>query len=258
MDLFRTIRLKTPESVELKFNLAGIGSRALALLVDYLLIGGIILVLLMMLNMILWSNPALADEMEWIRAIQILIIGLTIFVYFIGFEVMWQGQTPGKRYTSIRVIQTNGRPVGLQQALLRTLTRPIDDIAYVGMVMIIFSRYERRLGDWAAGTLVIKTDPVMTDNSIDISEPAHSLAEYITTNADLSQLNPSDFVVVRELLRRRSLMDTKALIQRERDFMTQLISQIQLRSLPPNTYPGVFLEALYLAYQGSYSSQLSG
>ncbi len=148
MRFFNRVTLQTPESVELEFTLAGIGNRALALVIDYTVLSASLTVFI-----IAWSlfSIQMSDFVNitgnsrlWLVAIA-LIVSFCIFTgYFILFETLWQGQTPGKRFAKIRVIRDDGRPIGLQQATLRSLLRAVDDTLFLGAFMIILSRREKR------------------------------------------------------------------------------------------------------------------
>lgn len=162
MDLFNRVKHQTPESVELEFTLAGIGNRTWALLIDYLILTFLPLVFLIVSRTVssllvdTWVAVFGTDNIEiWFVAIAILVTYFLYTGYFIFFETLWQGQTPGKRFAKIRVIQDNGRLIGLQQATLRSLLRAVDDTLFVGAVLITLSHREKRLGDWVAGTIVI-------------------------------------------------------------------------------------------------------
>ncbi|MFW6296321.1 MAG: RDD family protein, partial [Halothece sp.] len=105
MRFFNRINLQTPESVELEFTLGGIGNRAYALIIDYIVLGFTLIVFFIgwaflsfqFLN-VLEDILGTSEDVElWLLAIQLL-IGFVIYVgYFVFFEVFWQGQTPGKR-----------------------------------------------------------------------------------------------------------------------------------------------------------------
>ncbi|GFZ94097.1 RDD family protein [Okeania sp. KiyG1] len=148
MKFFNQISLQTPESVELDFNLAGVGNRAYALLIDYI-IWSLILLFVLIFGIFfsiqfldIWKNFGGDDEQAslWIISIQLLILFAIYVGYFVIFETIWQGQTPGKRYVKIRVIRDDGRPVRLQQTTLRALFRPVDDTLFIGMLLILFSK----------------------------------------------------------------------------------------------------------------------
>lgn len=257
MHLFNRVSLRTPESVELEFRLAGIGSRALALFVDYtilavLLVGLIALTgifveqLTRYLEQLNFNYSALAD---WFTAIAIL-AAFAIFVgYFVLFETLWQGQTPGKRVAKIRVIRDDGRPVRLGQTSLRALLRPVDDLLSLGVVLIILGDREKRLGDWVAGTLVVQEVAPRVTRPFTPSEQAQAVATQLSELATLSALLPNDFAVIREYLQRRSLLESTVRSQLSLDLARQAKAVIGLESLPQDMSPDLFLEAVYLAYQ---------
>lgn len=142
--------------------IAGIGSRFIALLVDYLIwIPGILLVG-KIFSYILPSLSAFNRLSEqWAVAIYVFLIFLFNWGYFTLFEAFWNGRTPGKRAARIRVIQRSGQAIGLFESMARNFIRYIDMIPFVvpyavGTVAIFISRDHQRLGDLAAGTLVVR------------------------------------------------------------------------------------------------------
>ncbi|MBW4575922.1 MAG: RDD family protein [Aphanothece sp. CMT-3BRIN-NPC111] len=257
MRFFNRVTLQTPESVELEFTLAGIGNRAYALLIDYIALGLTLLVfwiawgfisiqLLDVLDQLIGSNSGLE---LWLLAIALLLNFFIYMGYFVFFEVLWQGQTPGKRYTKIRVIRDDGRRVGIQQAVLRSLLRPIDDILFIGAFLIILGRNEKRLGDWAGGTIVIQEEYMVAATNFPVSDSAQQLAIQLPQMANLSQLLPDDFATIREYLQRRGAMTPKAKADLSLQLARQVREIIALENLPAALTPDVFLEAVYLAYQ---------
>lgn len=259
---FGEIRLRTPESVELEFPLAGIGSRAYALLVDYTLIT--IAMVAVMLVGLLFSFQTLAYASQdtfgftpslakWI--LPIVLLGLfAIFVgYFVFFETLWQGQTPGKRMAQIRVIREDGRPIGLPQATLRALLRMFDDIlvGLVGFLFIVQGRQEKRLGDWVAGTVVIQELRLRKDKDTIIipDEPkANQVADVMLETANFNLVTPDDFAVIREYLNRRSRFSVKAWETVSLRLAQQLKARLDLEALPFDMTANLFLEGVYLAY----------
>ena len=101
--------------------------------------------------------------------------------YFVLCETLWQGETPGKRFVKIRVIQDNGRPITLQQATLRALFRPVDDLFFLGLLFVILGKREKRIGDWLAGTLIIQE--AKGKKGTDLTGPMTSAAEAILNNS---------------------------------------------------------------------------
>jgi uncharacterized RDD family membrane protein YckC len=252
MRFFNRVKLLTPESVELEFTLAGIGNRAYALLVDYIVLGLILVAILLLLVILFFLVSFILGSQEdtfiWLRAIQILISFFVYAGYFVFFEVLWQGQTPGKRLVKIRVIRDDGRPISLQQAALRALFRPVDELFFLGVFLIILGKREKRLGDLVAGTLVVQEESSIIKASLAISESAKSLVGDLQQNAVLSNLLPEDFAVVREYLQRRQAMIPEAKNELSRKLADQVKEIIALEELPSGVSPNLFLEAVYVAY----------
>lgn len=256
MSLFNRVTLQTPESVELEFTLAGIGNRVQALVIDYLIWGGSLILLLVIwgvlsvqLSVYLVQFAGDRTVELWLTAISMLLVFSIYVGYFAFFETLWQGQTPGKRYAKIRVIRENGQPAGLAQATIRALLRPIDDIMFLGALLIILTRREKRLGDWFAGTIVVQEERPTVVSEIALPPEAQALATELLARADLDQLLPDDFAVIREYLQRRSQMAPHARETLSLQLARQIRELIQLQELPFKMTPDAFLEGIYLAYQ---------
>jgi uncharacterized RDD family membrane protein YckC len=162
------LSIRTPELVAIEFPLAGIGSRFVALFIDYLIQGAaafiLILIFVLFVSATAGSRPVHStiagspNSGKWAIAIAIAIPFLFQWGYFTLFEAFWRGQTPGKRIMRIRVIQQTGRPVGVFESLGRNLTRIIDMLPtfyIVGVIVMFLTRRQQRLGDLVAGTLVV-------------------------------------------------------------------------------------------------------
>jgi len=154
------LNIDTPELVDIEMPLAGVGSRFIALLVDYLIWGASFLVLTVLGVIILPSLGAFSKVSEqWAGAIMLFIVFLFHWGYFTLFEAFWDGRTPGKRVARIRVIQRSGRAIGLFESMARNLVRFIDQLPFVyavGVITMFATRQHQRLGDLAAGTLVVR------------------------------------------------------------------------------------------------------
>jgi uncharacterized RDD family membrane protein YckC len=255
MHLFNRVKFRTPESVELEFTLAGIGSRALALIIDYHVLAVVLTVFatvwtVLSLQLLDFLGDIFGDRAGlWVLAIAFF-IGFIIYAgYFVFFETFWQGQTPGKRFAKIRVVRDDGRPIGLQQATLRALLRAFDESLCIGALLIIFHRREKRLGDLVAGTIVIQIDTPTVKTSLIISEQAKVFYEELQQIADLSALLPDDFAVIREYLLRRGVMSPRPRQELASQLTKDAKDIIKLEVLPVSITPDVFIEALYLAYK---------
>ncbi len=157
-------RLLTPENVELRFDVAGLGSRLAAALIDYTLI------VIMYVAVIVGAGALTAligrvvspprDVMPWLSAAAAALAIAFAFLgwmgYFLLFELLWGGQSPGKRALGLRVVRRDGQPLGFTPALVRNVLRWIDQVALIGVFVMLVDASSRRLGDMAAGTLVVR------------------------------------------------------------------------------------------------------
>jgi uncharacterized RDD family membrane protein YckC len=153
------LNIDTPELVAIEMPLAGIGSRFIALLIDTLIwAAGLVVV-----GLVIWAfQPALQAfsnlSYQWSVAIFTLAVFLLNWGYFTLFEAFWHGRTPGKRIARIRVIQKSGRAIGIFESMARNFIRYVDQIPFfyaVGVIAVFATRQHQRLGDLAAGTLVV-------------------------------------------------------------------------------------------------------
>lgn len=162
----RTLTVRTPESIAFAYELAGLGSRFLAVLAD-------LAIQCIVLALVLWGIVALGShaprtplplaEERWAQsaaiALIIFIVFAIFFAYFIVFEAAWNGQTPGKRLVGIRVVRDGGYPVDFMGSLIRNLIRTVEfglGFYALSAVVMLFSAENKRLGDYAAGTIVVR------------------------------------------------------------------------------------------------------
>ena len=258
MTFFNKVKLQTPESVELEFTLAGIGNRAYALAIDYLILGFTLLLSLVLTIFITAQITSISSDfqgqaVQWLWAIEAL-IAFTIYVgYFVIFETIWQGQTPGKRWVKIRVIGDDGRPIRLVQATLRALLRPVDDILFIGVFFIIFAQKEQRIGDLIAGTIVIQDEQTTKPVDFNISDEAKDLAIQLRIETEINNLLPENFATICDYLQRRKLMMLKYQHQLSRKLANQVKEIIAIENIPETYSNDQFLEAVYLAYQQTFN-----
>jgi uncharacterized RDD family membrane protein YckC len=145
----------TPERVSFGYQVAGLGTRAIAQLLDLLIVFGILVALSLAAGgASAFSDNALVGEL-------ILIIGgfITVFGYFWASEAMWSGQTLGKKAFRLRAVGDRGEPLTFLQAGIRNIVRIVDFLPYgygVGAVVLFINGKGKRLGDLAAGTIVVK------------------------------------------------------------------------------------------------------
>lgn len=157
--------IDTPEQVELEYSVAGVGSRFVAVLLDMLMIGAFFvveIVVLVVIGAASLASPAAGKFGEaagkWLVAFVIFINFAIFWGYFALFEAYWHGQTPGKRAMKLRVIKDSGRQITFFEALARNLLRVVDwmpSLYLVGVITMLCNKRNQRLGDLAAGTMVV-------------------------------------------------------------------------------------------------------
>jgi uncharacterized RDD family membrane protein YckC len=202
------LNIDTPENVAFGYTVAGIGSRFLAALVDTTIIVILQLIVLGTSAYALKAAKLMSNTDAWSAAIFGLISFLLFWGYYIFFEMVWNGQSPGKRWAGLRVIRADGTPVTLAESVIRNLVRIIDfmPIGYgVGIVAMFINSQARRLGDMAAGSLVIHDGGEISIKSIaahgHIAIPADLPA--LNPNLPLERIQPDDIQIMEDFLARR-------------------------------------------------------
>ena len=153
----KTITVITPANIEVEYKLAGVGARLAALIIDSLIQFAAVLLcigILFGVNRQL-TNLGIAPRPSTIIAALIIIAFIIYMGYFITCEMLMNGQTVGKRLFGLRVIRDNGQPIEFTQALIRGIIRTTLDMMYIGLFVIMFSKKHKRIGDMAAGTIVV-------------------------------------------------------------------------------------------------------
>jgi uncharacterized RDD family membrane protein YckC len=159
------LNIETPEQVDLRFPIAGIGSRFLAILADTILQMIVLFFMFFVFGLIVSAAPHVAGTTtmvntgaKWFVAAAVLFYFLLYWGYFSLFEAFWNGQTPGKLLLKIRVIKDSGRQITLFESLARNLIRIVDALPsfyLVGVITMLCNREQKRLGDFVAGTIVV-------------------------------------------------------------------------------------------------------
>ncbi len=227
------LEVETPEQVVLDYEIAGIGSRALAATFDLAILLGIIFLLAVIFQ--LWPKQG----STWARAALGLAAFGVIWGYYTLFEGLWRGQTPGKRALGLRVIRDTGHGIGLADAAARNLLRAADMLPppyLLGALLVAVHPKAKRLGDLVAGTVVVRDRPVALAAAAEPGEPGATLE-----TAGAPELLDEEFRLLREFAERSASLPPET-----RD---RLARQIAARFAPryPNRPPGViaFLSHLY-------------
>jgi uncharacterized RDD family membrane protein YckC len=202
------LTIETPEQITLEFPLAGIGSRFLAIAFDTLLqaaaLASLVFVALAAgLFMNAAGGPSFAVSRVWLTAILIFAWFLIYTGYFAIFESIWNGQTPGKRLVGLRVIDASGGPVTVYASILRNLLRLVDQlpgIYAVGIISVLCTERQQRLGDLAADTVVVHERL-----EAGISAPASTPA---IAALGAHKLETEDIILIDRFLARRGDLDS--------------------------------------------------
>ena len=205
------VEVETPEQVVFSYSIAGVGSRAAAAIIDYLicLMPGALLAIILMPLLERGSDGLPRSEFAvWLYAFLLLGQFAALWGYYVLFEGLSDGQTPGKRYMRLRVVQDGGYSVSFAASAVRNLARIIDMQPFffyvVGITSVAISRSGKRLGDILAGTMVVEertahlvaTAPAAAEPEMGKLAPAALLTEdeyallerFITRRASLDPL----------------------------------------------------------------------
>lgn len=260
--------IRTPEHVELRFVIAGAGNRFLALVLDTLIQWAAIAILFMAFALALGllgpllrgplgapGAPSTETLAIWVLAAIVLVTFLLYWGYFTFFETLWGGQTPGKRAMKIRVIREDGRPIGFTEATIRNLLRIVDalpGIYGVGLVVMLLNRHFKRLGDYAAGTVVIRERrravPPRGPRLRVSPQQALPAAE-----ANLGRLGREELAMVDAFLRRRDDLDARSRAEWAEKIAVSLLRRLEMRQ-PVDVPYEAFLEWLGEALRARLSS----
>lgn len=226
------ISIATPEGVELDVTLAGLGSRFVATLIDQAIQWAVLLAVFVVLA---FTAGAVSDEEGDVGNGTLLLLGalfvLVIFVvqvfYHVAFETVSAGRTPGKRWTGLRVVTVGGAPVTFTASAIRNLLRLVDALpgAYlVGMVAILANSRNQRLGDMAAGTIVVREQTGGRQPKAPAwARPAvHHLPSEAAKAWDVSAVTTDELIAVRRFLDRRASLTTEARARLAHDLATRL------------------------------------
>lgn len=264
------ISIATPEGIDLELSLAGIGSRFVAALIDTLIQGAMFLALGAIAALAGMGGEGIAGLDGGLAAgiaLAVFFAGiLAVFLgYPIAFETWSSGRTPGKRWTGLRVVRSGGAPVSFLPSAVRNLVRMVDFLptAYgVGIVSMLATSRNQRLGDLAAGTLVVQERhrPKSSASTAGSAEgDVAPVGEQPTAGAagwwppassdwatwDLSAVSAEELGVVRRFLERRSQLTPQARAQLAFELAGRLRPKVS--GPPEDVHPEVFLTELAAA-----------
>ncbi|MBI5570166.1 MAG: RDD family protein [Desulfomonile tiedjei] len=256
----QTVTIETPEHIEIQFQIAGIGTRLLAYLVDRLFQLGCVLSLIFVFSAIVFAvrqTTAIVDFAEglwhslgqWLVALLILCYAVVTIGYFVLFEYFWAGSTPGKRSQHIRVIRKDGRTLTFFDSAVRNLLRFVDilgDVYPLGLVVMFVDIHNRRLGDLAAGTLVVLEQEAEQPELSETLDP--SRASDPELRRLVGHMTAAEYQVVRKFLSRRDQLDEEY----RRTVANTIVSRLSAAAgaqLPRASKPEAILEHVEILYR---------
>ena len=199
----RRLRLETPEHVRLDYELADVGSRLAALLIDLAVIAGCALLLVLAYAVVAGQGFSIVDSL----AASVIVIAFFVLQwgYFLLFELLRDGQTPGKRALRLRVLHSSGQPLSVRGSVIRNVMRIVDFqpgvTGVLGGGVIMITGRSQRLGDIAADTIVVRDD-----GAGEIAWPEASR----TAAAGRPLLSAEQFELLSNYRRRRDDLSTEA------------------------------------------------
>lgn len=245
--------IDTPENIEFGYDIAGIGSRFLAAIIDTFFIGVAEVIVLLVVGLAVQSL-SLGESI--LTAAGALLGFIILWGYYVAFELAWNGQSPGKRMLGLRVVREGGRPITVIASIIRNLIRIVDFLPLlygIGVVAMFVDRRARRLGDLAAGVLVVRERAEVTLESL-AARPllATTLPPDHGPLAHVVALNETDYALVQEFLARRHDLGRDARLR----LGMQLVRGLEQRmAIQAGMQPEPFLEYVVASYRVQHAPE---
>ncbi len=238
----------TPEAVLLEFRAAGIASRLLAKTLDVMIQGLLLIALLVVVGLASTAGTA-----------RLIIVLVGVFLVVFGYptlEAFWGGQTPGKRALGVRVISIEGSPIRFRHAAIRSIIGVFEFLIPPGgllaIVSALVSRRSQRIGDLAAGTVVVRDHRTTTQPYF--WAPPRGWEQYGFA-FDAGRLTPPRYAIIREFLRRAHEFDDDARLALARTLAAQVEGWTSWPR-PPELGAEAYLLSTAFAYQRRFAPRL--
>jgi uncharacterized RDD family membrane protein YckC len=242
-------RMVTPEAVALEFRTANLGSRIFAYLVDMVVVVAGALAGLFAVTLIGQAGDMVVPD--WVALTLVLVLLPAWWLgYFIAFETLWRGRTPGKAALGLRVVTKEGAPVRFRHAAIRGLLGLVDFLiagGFFAVVFILFTKDNQRLGDLVAGTLVLRERSALAAPAPVTFTPPPGLERYSAT-LDPGGLTTEEYQAVRTFLLRAASLPPGP----RSALALQLANPLAGRLRPPppaGISPELYLSCVAAAYQ---------
>jgi uncharacterized membrane protein SpoIIM required for sporulation/uncharacterized RDD family membrane protein YckC len=201
-----SVEVETPEQIALSYSVAGIGSRGAAAALDTLICVAALVILTIVMG-IAASYAGLkfgktSPSAAWVMAAYLIAQFVLTWGYYVLFEGIWDGQTPGKRIMKLRVVRDGGFSVTFGASAVRNLLRAIDilGVYLVAIVVALTNKSRKRLGDIVAGTFVIKEERAK-------SQAMHTSPVPVQNRNLFAQLSDEEYSVLERYMERRTTLE---------------------------------------------------
>ncbi|HXF96866.1 MAG TPA: RDD family protein, partial [Gemmatimonadales bacterium] len=237
----RRLAIETPEHVVVELELAGLGSRLAAAVLD----GLVLFFLLLIVNVVLAALAGVVGRPggAWVAAAAVLLNFLAFWGYFLLFEALNGGRTPGKKYLGIRVVMDTGHPVTFGAAAVRNLIRVVDAqplFTYlVGLGFVLVHAQNKRLGDLVAGTIVVRDRP----HEARLAVPVEAAEAEPVVEAGVPELSDDEYRLLSQFLERLDALEPALRLRLTTDLAARFAPRFPRRPADPEA----FLVQLYAA-----------
>lgn len=246
------VRIETPEQIEVSLEIAGIGSRFVAQILDWLIQSFIILVILLLASIAAGLLGFVLSSDKTISMLLIALMVALIYAFQLGFDIYFEvrhnGQTPGKKFAGIRVLREGGAPLDFRSACIRNLLSIADFLPafyLLGGFLVMVSARGQRLGDMAAGTIVVRERA--TKPPMELHKTIEQLADEETrfTADQLSACSANDRFLLRSFFQRAEEMDEEPRTQLALRLSDAFVRKMAYQPVEDSYRAETFLASLY-------------
>jgi uncharacterized RDD family membrane protein YckC len=240
-----TTEVETPEHVRFRYHVAGPARRAMAYVIDGMIRGGILIAIAIVASI---AGLGLGDDLgQASQGIILFVLFCLEWGYYVFCEMLWAGRTPGKRAMHLRVVGETGHPITFRQSVMRNLLRAADFLPTMyALGALVMGRDERfrRLGDLAAGTMVVVEDRHVVGGPLNIMPPP--TAREVAHLPQRLPLDGEDLEAIELLLRREGLLGPA----REQELAEMIAPMLARRVGVKYRDPVRFLKIVYARARG--------
>jgi len=247
-----SVEVETPEQIALAYSVAGIGSRGAAAAIDAIISIVMLLVLGFFAGMAAsYSGISLgtvSPSTAWVIAAYVIAQFVVTWGYYVVFEGIWDGQTPGKRFMHLRVVRDGGFSVTFAASAVRNLLRVIDALGVylVGIIVVMLNDSRKRLGDIVAGTFVIKEERVKPHSAERQSQRMQN------STSVFARLSDEEYAVLDRYMERRTTLETT-----HRDAIVARFGK-RFEQYLPSTSESTIRASLLRLYESERDARASG